>query len=275
LNNSAGRLLYWLELGDQRQKQQSAMAEWCAVFGLDSSVPADRAECTRRGTMLAGLARSVRREAEQLDEVFHPAVMLEHFHEVESALDQFTILPSIGLEQMYAQMKGTAWQSLRMLDAIFSTQSSEPIVEPDTIRDHIQKVRDLIDLIIADDELDAALKRYVVSRLRDVESTLTDGLITGAPGVELAVNSLLGAAHRDRDLWDRVAHTKWGPRIGAAWMALVTTLGGVGAVPVLMPGEERQPPAIHNTVEVDVDLTVHDAALIEESGDGDAAAASR
>jgi len=124
LNNPAGRLLYWLELGDQRQKQQSAMAEWCAVFGLDSSVPADRAECTRRGTMLAGLARSVRREAEQLDEMFHPAVMLEHFHEVESALDQFTILPSIGLEQMYAQMKGTASSSDAEQDVEPTSQTS-------------------------------------------------------------------------------------------------------------------------------------------------------
>jgi len=253
---------------------QSAMGEWCAVFGLDPSKVGDRAECTRRGMMLAGLAQATRREAEQLPEMFHPAVMLANFHEVESALDQFTILPSIGLQQMYAQMQGTAWQALKMLDAMLSTHRPEAVVEHADIKEHVAKVRELIDEILADDDLDEALKRYIVARLRDIEDALTDALITGAGSVELAVNATIGAAQMDRDWWDRIAHTKWAPRIANVWMAIVTTLGAAGGVPALMPGDDALP-VIEQTVQVDTDVTVnvedediHYAEIVEEDEDG-------
>jgi hypothetical protein len=277
LNNPAGRLLFWLELGKQRPQGNSAMGEWCAVFGLDQSSPAERAECTRRGTMLARLARDVRREAEQLPDHFHPAMLLSAFPEVEGALDQFTVLPNVTMAQMYSLIQGTGWQSLQYLDAMLSTHRPETVVEHDAIRGHIESVRALVDDILADDDLDAAVKRYVVARLRDVEEALTDALIVGVDGVELAVNATIGSAQMDRDWWDRIAKTKWAPRIGAVWMAMVTSLGAVGGVPALMPGDEPQPPAIVQTVEVDTntdvtlnveDEDIHDAEVVDEDKGG-------
>jgi hypothetical protein len=254
LNNPAGRLIYWLELGQKRAMGNSAMAEWCAVFGLNQSDPFERAECTRRGTMLMALAREVRREAEQLPEGFHPDVMLTNFNEIESALDQFTVLPTIQMQGMYGQIQGTGWQSLKWLDAILSSHRPEQVIEHDSIQGHIEQVRDLIDSVLADVELGGDLKRYIVARLRDVEKALTDALIIGAPGLELAANSLFGASRRERDWWDRIAQTKWGPRIGAAWMAIVTTLGAAGGLPALMPGRDAAPQLdFHQTIKVEVE----------------------
>lgn len=250
LNNPAGRLVYWLEKGQQREMNQSAMGEWCKVWGLDAGRVVDRVECMRRGAMLMQLAQDVRHEAEQLPDGYHPEVMLTHFGEIESALDQFTVLPSNAMQAMFGQIQGTGWQCLRMLDAMLSTHRPERIAAESEVKDHIDQVRELIADILADEGLDPGLKRYIIARLRDVEKALIDALITGSGGLELAANSLFGAAQRERDLWDRIAETKWAPRIGATWMAIVTTLGAVGGVPALLPKDDAKPVEVNNTVVV-------------------------
>jgi hypothetical protein len=252
--------MYWLQQGNERNKQNSAMAEWCAVFDLNSDQKTDRGECTRRGAQLIRLARDVRREAEQLPEHFHPDLLLEHFPEVEDALDVFTALPNMRLEDMYARIHGTGWQSLKLLDALLSANRPEIVVEHDAINDLREQVRALIDDILGDQELDASLKRYMIARLRDIEDALTDALITGIDGVALAAHATYGAARLDRDWWDRIERTKWAPRIAGIWMTLMTTLGGVGAVLALMPGDEPQPAITQET---------NTTIVIESPEDGD------
>ncbi|MGY0535943.1 hypothetical protein ACW14X_00395 [Nocardioides sp. YJ-D4] len=281
LNNPAGRLLYWLELGDQRPKGESAMGQWCVVFGLDASKVGDRAECARRGTMLAALGQAARREAEQLPEMFQPAVMLTHFNEVESALDQFTILPSTTMQQMFAQMQGTGWQSLRMLDAILSTQRPEHVIDEGTKESLIEQVRSLIDEVTDDSDLALDLKQFILRRLEEVERALRETLLTGTYPVEQATDALIGAMRRRPDMWDRIAQTKWAPRLGKIAGALCLALGSAGGLPALMPGDAPQPPAIHTTVEIDTDVTeivpepkdedIHEAEILEdEDGEADA-----
>jgi hypothetical protein len=243
------------------------MAEWCAVWGLNHGVIKDRFEATRRGTLLMGLAASIRREAAELPDGFHPDLLLKNFVEVEALLDQFTILPATTMQQMYEQMKGTGWQCLELMDAMLSSHRPERAIERDKLREHLEQVRALIDGILQDPDLPADLKRYIVQRLRDVEQALVDAAIHGVASVELAASSLLGASQLDRDWWDRVAQTRWAPRIGAVWMAIVTTLGAAGGIPALMPGS--QAPVVEQSVTVNVtvedDDDVVDAEVIEDS----------
>lgn len=273
LNNPAGRLHYWLQRGSARNHGNSAMGEWCAAFGLDHNKVADRVQCMRRGAMLMRLATEVRREAEQLPGIYHPAVMLQHFGEIEGALDIFTILPGQQMGRMFEQIQGTGWQSLRLLDAMLSTHRPESVVEPDAIRKILAQVGSLIDEILADSDLETDLRRYIVARLRDVQNVLTDALITGAPGVELAANSLMGARHRDEDLWDRIAATRWAPRIAMTWAAIMTTLSAVAGFPALMPGSDEQSVEIHTTVNTTVNTdgseSDDDAATSDEDESAD------
>jgi hypothetical protein len=126
--------------------------------------------------------------------------------------------------------------------------------------------------VLGDNELDPDLKRYIIARLRDVERALADTSITGVVDVELAVNSMMGAVQREPDTWDRIAKTKWAPQIGAAWMAIVTTLGGIGAVPGLLPGGEAPPTEVNQTVIItdgspgQRDGEVVDAEIVEDDG---------
>lgn len=277
MNNPAGLILYWLELGSRTVANKSAMVEWCSVFQLDSAKVADRAECARRGLLLTALATEVRRDAALLPDYIPADMMLEHFNQVETVLDHFTLLPGTNIANMFAPLKETGWHSLKMLDRVLSQQSTRPAVERMVLDEHISKVRTLISDIASDETLEPDLRRYIIDRLRDVERALTDALINGAAGLEVAVNGLHGAHERERDLWERIAHTKWAPRIGAMWMALVTTLGAAGGLPALMPGSDTPPP--HQTVVVipfqhqpqitspdHGDHDVFDAELVDDDG---------
>lgn len=241
MNNPAGQILYWLELGAARTRNLNAMSEWCAVFQLDPNHAPDRAECVRRGLLLTARAVEVRREAALLPDNIPADMMLEHFGQVEAVLENFTLLPSLNIANMFGSLRDTGWHSLKMLDRVLSQQSTRPAIDPDTVREHLAELRALISDIATDETLSTDLRRYILDRLHDVERALTDALVNGSRGLEVAINGLHGAHERERDLWDRVAQTKWAPRIGAIWMALVTTLSAAGGIPALMPGGDAPP----------------------------------
>lgn len=258
LNNPAGRLLYWLEAANNLDHGVSAMAQWCRVFDLDSDNAVDRVECLLRAAMLMRLAQRVRADAEALPKDLHAGRAIESLTEIERALDQLTIMPGNNLGSLFTQIQGTGWQSLRWLDDVFAERSLEQAIDPEEIQKHLTSVRGLIDDVLHDQELEVALKQYILARLRDIEKALIDSFVTGADGLKVAVSAPLGDVQMNPDWWDRISKTKWSPRIAGVWMAIVTTLGAAGGVPALLPGGDPAPVVVTNqtTVQIENNATV-------------------
>lgn len=136
-------------------------------------------------------------------------------------------------------------------------------------------VDELITEVAADADLAEDLKGLILRRLRLVREDLDQALITGAAGLERAIDSLIGSTQRQPDLWDRVAQTKWGPRIGKIYYALATGLAAVAVIPVLMPPDaDTGPPVVNNSVETTIEIDqsrstthVHKVDDVEAEGD--------
>ncbi len=73
--------------------------------------------------------------------------------------------------------------------------------------------------------------QFILARLREVQDALTEALIFGTPSVERGVNILWGSYRQERDWWDRLGESKWGPRVAKVWAGLMLTLGAAGGVP--------------------------------------------
>lgn len=110
-------------------------------------------------------------------------------------------------------------------------------------------------------DLDVETKDFLLSRLQEVESALREALLTGTVRIERATESLIGAMHRRPDLWDRIAATKWGPRVKNMAVGLCLALSSAGGLPALMPGEDPpEPTAV--VQETDLNVTVKNPAAI-------------
>ena len=155
--------------------------------------------------------------------------------------------PTGAIMQQMGHITGTGWQSLKLLGSILDGEAPHPSVDSTRVLQHLTDTRSLMDEVASDSSLASDLRTYILDRLREVEDALIDATIKGTPAVERARNALWGTRAYEPDWWDRISQTKWAPRIGIVWAAIVTTLGATGGVPALMPGVDL-PPQIENTV---------------------------
>lgn len=285
MSNPAALLHNWLERAlpyahqaevDARSRQASALRfvedVWRDLWDLDADLPTNSVEYLRRSMAMIETGQQVRLRAERSGTSF-ARVALEHFHEVESALSCLMI-PRFKIVEQMGRMKATSWQSLRFLSSVFEAENgAEPDVDLASIDQHLSEVQDLIRSVLADDSLAGDLKTFLLDRLDEVHDALIDATVQGASAVRRARDSLYGSRHLDRDYWDRIAQTKWAPRVGKMWAALLMTLGAAGGLPALLPNDEPKP--IQSTVVVvsgdkpESDDVV-DAELVDNPTDGDA-----
>ena len=74
--------------------QDTALVGWGEVFGIIVNDPGGRREVLARGVDLMYQAELARQQALVLPESLYPDLLLEHFDQVESALDRFSNLDS-------------------------------------------------------------------------------------------------------------------------------------------------------------------------------------
>lgn len=256
LDNPAGRLLYWLNQGQQYSSHPDpALNLWCQIFDLNSQSKEDRARCLARGVDMMVLAQRVKAAVDDLPQQFAADTHLYHFDQVETCLDQFTNLAGVGMNAMMGTMSEGGWQALRSLDALLSRNRPEAEVPLDKVDQYRSMVDELIAEVAADGELADDLRVVILRRLRLVREALDEALISGAAGLERAVDSLIGSTQREPDLWDRIAQTRWGPRIGKLYYALATGLAALAVIPVLMPPDaDTGPPVVNNSVETTIEI---------------------
>lgn len=281
MDNPAGRLRYWIDQLQSWQNHNDAIVvAACSLLGLDQNTVEGRVATMRLGAMLADLCFEVRKEVAQLPKYMHPDLLLSDFPQIEAAVDDFTLARQQPVHGMLSKINPAGHRGLEMLDAYLHTQRPQPWIEDDVRQSLIDHVRRLIDDVTDADDLDRETKDFVLLRLIEVERGLREALLTGTPGIERATDSLIGAMHRRPDMWDRVSSTKWGPRIAKLAGALVLTIGSVGGLPALMPGDQPQP-GVTNIVQIHVenstqidgvpqaeDDDVVNAELVEEAQTG-------
>jgi hypothetical protein len=286
MDNPAGRLRFWVErFVSYTNKGEAIVVAACSMLDEDANQPSGRVAVMRLGAQLADMCDEVRAEVALLPDYLHPEMLLSDFHQVEAAVDQMTMARQVTVEAFTQQINPAGHRGLEYLDAYLHSHRAQPWIDDETRESLIEQVRSLIDGITEDLDLAVDVKQFVLRRLDEVETALREALLTGTPGIEFATDALIGAMRRRPDMWDRVAQTKWGPRLAKMAGALCLALGSAGGLPALMPGDEVQPPAIHNTVDVDTAVTVtvpaqekenhgiHDAEILEDDEDGSSAAA--
>lgn len=284
MDNPAGRLRYWLEqISTWPNKNEALVVAGCGRLGKDANTVEGRVAVMRLGAMLADLCAEVRAEVAHLPDFLHPDLLLSDFPQIEAAVDDFTLSRQTPVKNMLTRIDPAGHRGLEILDTYLHSQRPQQWIDDETRESLIEQVRALIDGITEDPDLAVDVKQFVLRRLVEVETGLREARLTGTPGIEHATDALIGAMRRRPDMWDRVAQTKWGPRLGKMAGALCLALGSAGGLPALMPGDEAQPPEIHNTVEVDTDVTVtapaqadenegiHDAEIVGEDDEGSSA----
>lgn len=285
MDNPAGRLRYWLEqFSTWPNNGEALVVAACALLGKDANTVDGRVAVMRLGAMLANLCAEVRAEVAHLPDFLHPHLLLSDFAQIEAAVDDFSLSRQTPVVSMLARIDPAGHRGLEMLDAHLHTQRPQQWIDDGTRESLVAQVRALIDGITEDPDLAVDVKRFVLRRLADVETRLREARLTGTPGIEAATDALIGAMHRRPDMWDRVAQTKWGPRLGKMAGALCLALGSAGGLPALLPGEEARTPKVSSLVEVDTAVTltvpaqvdknedIHDAEIVGEDDEGSSAA---
>lgn len=237
LNNPAARLLFWLEKaqahadkvprqgGNQRQQQIPSQVRhcWCLVWDLPNAQDG-WVEYQRRGVAMIEAAAEARRLVEQSPNPLANGT-LEHFSEVEAALNVFMEAPTTAITAMMDKIKGTGWHSMKMADTLLRTESPEQTLAAAEIDDLLVKVDVLRDEVLKSD-LTADQKAEVLAHVADVEGAVRRARVTGSTEVLRAANGLTGVmvrlAHMGAIAKDHPVLIK-----GAAVVSLVITALGV------------------------------------------------
>lgn len=225
VNNPAGRLRYWLEIGQQRrlqvdqvvaqssaQNQPPAMPvnlyeTWCDIWGIDPVQPQTRLEYIRRGVGLIDAAAEARALAEALpEEIYMVEHALEHFNQIEDALTFFTSINDTSFPTMFTNIRETGWKSLKMMDDLLARESPGPSLTVEESADLRKMAQDLIDALMADTVLDAQLRMDLIQKVRDVDEALIKAAVLGTTVIVDSANTLLGhwyrLATRAAEIWN-------------------------------------------------------------------------
>lgn len=249
LDNPAGRLFHWLDLGVQQTgKSVAAIDSWCTVFGLDPADRGDRVLALERGVELMQLAKLTRREAGMLPPEMHPDLLLENFHQVESTVDQFLILGAQSMQGFFAGMEGTGWSDLRKLDAYLHSHRPEAFIDDEKRLSLLEQVRSLIEQTRAATDLGDEPKAEVLARLYEIELALLRADVVGSKEVKRATDAFIGLFNRRPDFWAGVRESVVADAIISLTFALASSLGlGIAEQP--LPAPDDRPQIVHNVDE--------------------------
>lgn len=276
MDNPAGRLRYWIARFDAYPHRDRPVSVAAAEFlGHDSSPASFAAQVAfmRLGISLADTCQEVRRETALLPEYLHPEMLLSDFSQVEAYVLGITLARQTPVQHLNAPLDAAGLRGLEFLDRYLSANRPQTWIEDEARSLLTNQVRDLIDRIMADDELSGDTKQFVTARLADVETALRDARLDGTPAIERATDGLIGSVRREPIMWQRIVEGGLGGLLSNLVMALVLALGQ-------QPTDNVLPPA-QPTVEIGPDATedepghyvvrpesdgIVDAEIVDETG---------
>lgn len=297
LSNPAGRLLTWFNEADRiaydiettprpfgrklrealevgKARRPSALDAWGRVWGCDPAVPpGHNLKYLERAHQLQATAVNTLATCKALPDGYHPNLLLSDFESVQTAVNQ-ALYAGAGRHVGLATMRRAIKEARPVLERIELTLTERGVsdgMDLDSLARLRVQVRDLRAEVLADESLEDDVKAAIAVRLRQILDAIRDAAIEGTPPLRSAAETLLGAVQLEPDLWSRVSESKWGPRIGGMWLALMTTLGGLGAtIPALLPNDSPTPaleapgdkPLDINT-DVCLQVVIHDGDVVD------------
>jgi hypothetical protein len=276
LNNPAGRLRYWFDEAQQRDRQADALAVWAEVLTLDISTVRGRLDVFQAGAALMDLAEEVRAGMAELPAHFHAAALMADFDEVDRTLSNFFSVNGMTLERFFSQLQATGRRSLEYADLHLSTQRAEVFLDDSGRDDLLDQIRAVIDAVMNDKDLKADTRLFVIGRLRSVEGAVTKARLNGIAQMEAANDSLIGGILRHADLGVAWFKSDTGKRV-AGLVVMIAGALGLNTDHLALPGLNDHPaieaPA---TPGVEVNITVNegdeepvvDAEIVEDENEG-------
>jgi hypothetical protein len=243
----------------QRQEPPTVVDLWYSAWEIDrSGVNGVSFNYFQRISHLAQALGEVEAACKDLPAGYHPDLLLSGFDKVRQVVNS-SWAGATGKLVAASDLAELLRESLPVLARLDQTLSSRQIsngVSVSQMRDLRNQINSLIDEVKRDENLGDELKDLIVTRLKQVLTAISQAYVLGDAPLKEAAEALLGAVRLDPELWNRVSESRWGPRVAAVWLGLMATLGGVGAVPALLPHSEPTPPAIQTPVPVDVRIDV-------------------
>ncbi|BFU44268.1 hypothetical protein [Krasilnikovia sp. MM14-A1004] len=204
LDNPAARLAAFLRAIPERGRDRT-VGEVLGVTA-DANEPFDVA---LRMIEIRRLAQNTRTAVEALPPEEDPALLLQHFSEVESfvlamasmAFSSARIRPADSFNARFGvrRLAGDVMFSLDICAKALHRCSPEPYLAPEQLTNLIGRTRSLIDEVVLSERLTPGAKAFLVERLREIETALLGAQITGYANLEDAVDRLTGGLLRRED----------------------------------------------------------------------------
>jgi hypothetical protein len=148
--------------------------------------------------------RTTRELIDALPETANASVFLEHFREVDDAVDQLQRVAddnSFQVQHVVNLIHETGWHALKTAPIVLQPYFPVGLIPDDTIKSLLDRVHSLIDAVTDSSELAIEQRKLIISKLRRVEEALVDFKLRGSEGVEQATDELIGSIKRTPSVW--------------------------------------------------------------------------
>lgn len=192
-DNPAGRLLANFQQLRALPSNTSAVTAWAKVFNVEE---ADRSAFMTRVAKLYQFADETRDLVSALPNAA-PEIYLKNFHEVEAALSHFMVVRDIHVQQFLSPISPNSGEHcLEICSHLLHVQRVERSISDQARADLVGKLDELVEAIEGAQDLEADTRTWVLARLAEVRSTLTEQRIYGVEDTDSAVDKLLGGVMR-------------------------------------------------------------------------------
>jgi hypothetical protein len=253
--NPAGRLHMFFEplfKMDQGSSCADAVAE---VLGM--TWPDDWPKVLAAGAALSEAQVEAKSRLAALDSPV-AAVAMKNIDEAGVALSHFPLLGTGNQLQWF--LSGLSPVGLNTLDtasALLSQIQPDPFLDEADVESLKAQVHDLRDKVAAAQGLDDDARRWIASRLHDIEDALRGIKVTGYAGVERAVNETIGGLRRHPTMLDRLRQSALIRDIVTLLAALDLTLNMAGNVKAIEGGAAPGPSPVVVEIERLTSVEVH------------------
>ncbi len=220
------------------------------------------------------MAQEIRAKVESLADD-DPGLVLKHFGEVESTLNNFTAVANMNMEQFLQAYQATAVYCLESCSSLLHRRMPEPLITQEARKDLLHKIQGWIEEVDQAPDLDDALKRFIGEKLGAIFDAVYHVGTTGFSRVESATNDLVGSVVVRKDIWSRIP-SKWVKILLGAAGTVTWTINTALGVQALTDNPDPAPVIVkvyqestgrelsHGPAAVDRDDGVVEAELIED-----------
>lgn len=193
LDNPAGRLQAMFEAVRREKPNDIAAQSWANVFGVTLT---DHWLLLRRAAEVVHLAVETRRLITKHEDEDAPTI-LANFDQIETSLSHFLVMRSVTLESFLSPLLAKSGEHcLEVCSMRLHRSCPEPSISESDRTSLLADLDDLIDDVVATNDLDPEIKSWVLQRLNEIRDALATPELFGTESVATATDALIGGILR-------------------------------------------------------------------------------